>query len=77
LRLQLAQSWDYTQQEATYDQRWLNLAPVGREVDVETVYQRPLLTGSASFGMFLRKDPGHNARAPLDKGVAARMRLPF
>lgn len=77
LRLQLAQSWDYTQQVATYDQRWLNLAPVGREVDVETVYQRPLLTGSASFGMFLRKDSGHNARAPLDKGVAARVRLPF
>ena len=61
--------------------RWstetLNLAPDGRELDVEARYSRPLGKGSVQTNIFWRRDPGNFATLPPDYGWALRFGLVF
>ncbi|WP_423140893.1 S8 family peptidase [Parablastomonas sp. CN1-191] len=57
--------------------RTLSLAPQGRELDAELGWSGPLLYGQAHAGVFYRKDPGHRAALPDDKGMAVSWRAAF
>ena len=53
----------------------LNLAPTGRELDIEGRYATPLLGGFVSTDLFWRRDPGNDARIADDLGAALRFTL--
>ena len=50
--------------------RSLSLAPQGRELTGEIAWRGSLFAGDAAASLFYRKDPGHYAALPDDKGVA-------
>ena len=62
---------------STYADQRLNLAPTGREIDLEASYARMLLGGRIDANLFWRRDPGNFAAAPDDKGAALRWRVGF
>ncbi|MDE2596759.1 MAG: S8 family serine peptidase [Sphingomonadales bacterium] len=70
LNLNLPSAWSYDTLTATTGLRRLSLAPTGREVTGELAWRGALWGGAASASLYLRKDPGHYARLPNDKGVA-------
>jgi hypothetical protein len=53
------------------------LSPTGRELDAELAWTGRLLMGDAAASLFVRRDPGHYASLPLDKGVALRWSTGF
>ena len=55
----------------------LNLAPQGRELDVELHYGRPAFGGGLDTNLFYRRDPGNFAALPNDYGMAMRYSLGF
>jgi len=57
----------------------MSLTPSGRELDAELSYGSSLLQGKAWLGanVFYRRQPGHIATAPDDKGAAIRFSLGF
>ncbi len=55
----------------------LNLAPQGREVDVEARYGMPVFGGGLDTNLFWRRDPGNFAALPNDYGMAMRYSLGF
>ena len=55
----------------------LNLAPQGREVDVEARYMRPLWLGNLQTNLYCRRDPGNIAASPNDYGLAMRYAVAF
>ncbi len=55
----------------------LNLAPQGRELDVEMRYGVPALGGGLDTNLFFRRDPGNFAALPNDYGMAMRYSLGF
>lgn len=59
---------------ATTVQR-LDLAPQGRERDVEAAWQRPLGFGWLTANLYWRRDPGNVATLPDDRGIALRYTL--
>ena len=69
LNLSLPTSYDYATQTAQWATNTLSLAPTGRELTAELAWHTPLLGGSGSANLFWRKDPGHYANLPDDKGV--------
>jgi hypothetical protein len=75
----LPTSWDYTTGVATDSLARMSLRPSGREIDGELSYGSTLLGGRAWFGgnLFYRRDPGHIAAMPDDKGAALRFTLGF
>ncbi|TGX52905.1 peptidase S8 [Sphingomonas gei] len=74
----LPADWDYaTMAVSAWDKGFINLAPVGREVDYELRYSWPLLGGDVSSNLFLRRNPGNYASFPSDKGGAVRLTLGF
>ena len=75
----LPTSWDYATETATSSFSTMSLKPSGREVDAELSYGSNLLGGKAWFGgnLFYRRQPGHIADAPDDKGAAIRFSLGF
>ncbi|WP_169829127.1 S8 family peptidase [Tsuneonella mangrovi] len=77
LALDLPISYDYATLGTTYGIRTLPLTPHGREMDGELAWSGPLWGGSASASLFYRKDPGHIASLPDDKGVALRWNTRF
>jgi hypothetical protein len=77
LALNLPVSYDYSDGSIGYASRFFNLAPTGREIDVEAAYSVRLLTGQLSANAFLRKDPGHIAAMRSDVGGALRFNLDF
>jgi subtilisin family serine protease len=77
LDLQVPVSYDYATLEAGYESRFFNLAPSGREVDVEAAYAVPLLGGEFSGNLFARRQPGHVAAMNADLGAAVRFTLGF
>nr|WP_231733175.1 S8 family peptidase [Sphingomonas sp. CCH5-A5] len=78
LDLSLAGEWDYAAGRAGgYRLQRLNLAPTGREIDVEWRYSRPFGPANADLNLFWRRDPGNFAALPDDLGVAARLALGF
>jgi hypothetical protein len=77
LRLDLPVAYDYSTGTATFGTRSLNLAPTGREIMGELAWSGRLFSGYATAGVFYRKDPGHYAELPDDKGVAVRWSTGF
>jgi hypothetical protein len=77
LSLRLPASWDWRTGAVTYADQRLNLAPTGREIDMEASYARMLLGGRMDANLFWRRDPGNFAAAPDDLGAAFRWRVGF
>ncbi|AQR75864.1 peptidase S8 [Sphingomonas sp. LM7] len=74
----LPADWDYsTMAVSAWDRGFLNLAPEGREVDYELRYSWPLVGGTLSSNLFLRRNPGNYASLASDKGGAVRLTLGF
>lgn len=77
LALNLPVAYDYATLLPTYATRIVSLAPSGREIDGEIAWSGPLWGGQAFASLFYRKDPGHYAAVPDDKGVAIRWAIGF
>jgi len=77
LNLELPVDYSYATQGPTYGIRTLSLSPRGRELDAEIAWRGPLLAGEGSASLFYRKDPGHYAGLPADKGLAFRWSREF
>jgi len=78
LNYRLPTLWDYaTESVAEWTTQRLNLAPQGRELDVEARYARPWLGGSVETNVFWRRDPGNIAALPDDYGMALRYGVSF
>ncbi|MBV8686030.1 MAG: S8 family serine peptidase [Alphaproteobacteria bacterium] len=77
LDLSVPVSYDYATLSAGYEGRFFNLAPTGREIDVEAAYGMPLLGGEVSGNVFARRQPGHIAALQSDLGAAIRFTLGF
>jgi len=60
-----------------FGRRTYNLAPTGRELVVEASYALSLLGGDLIANAWVRRDPGHIAALPDDKGAALRFTLGF
>lgn len=72
LSLLLPVSYDYATLAPTYGTRTIGLSPSGRELDGELAWTGSLWGGDAAASIFYRKDPGHVASVPDDKGVALK-----
>lgn len=71
--LSLPTYWDYAAGQVTsWTAQRLNLAPQGREIDVEARYAFSLGGGDLQTNLFWRRDPGNWATLPDDYGVALR-----
>lgn len=77
LQLLLPVSWDYATGSATMHQRQLGLAPSGREIDAELRWQGAFAGGQASSSLYARRNPGHIASLPTERGVAIAWRTGF
>ncbi|WP_236643604.1 S8 family peptidase [Flavisphingopyxis soli] len=78
LRLNLPVGYDYATLATEYGVRTLNLAPTGREVDIEGVYGVPVgATARLTANAYYRKDPGNIAALGNDIGGAIRFTLGF
>lgn len=77
LRLTLPASYDYASLAPTYENRFFNLAPQGRQIDMEAAYSRPIGQGWLTGHLFYRRDPGHFATIDDDMGGAIRFTLGF
>lgn len=77
LDLTLPTGYDYWAGVTGYTTQRLNLAPGGREIDVEAAYARDLFGGRLGGNLFYRRDPGNHAAAPDDVGGAVRFSLAF
>ena len=70
LNLTLPTSYDYDTLLAADTTTRLALSPRGRELTTELAWRGPLWAGAASASLFYRRNPGHYASLPNDKGVA-------
>lgn len=70
-------SYDYLTGTTGIESRRMSLTPTGREIDVEASYGLPMAGGWIDANLYWRRDPGHIASAPNDKGVALRYSLGF
>jgi subtilisin family serine protease len=77
LALELPVSFSYDTLEAAYATRTLSLSPHGRELMGEIAWRGPFFGGFGSASLFYRRDPGHFASVPDDKGVALRWDTKF
>ena len=75
----LPTSYDYSTGAATDTLSRLSLRPTGREVDAEMSYGTWLIGDNGWLGanLFYRRQPGHIASLPDDKGAAVRFSLNF
>jgi hypothetical protein len=78
LSLNLPTDFDYsTMSVSQWTVQTLNLAPTGRELDVEATYSRPFWLGTVQTNLFYRRDPGNFAQLPDDYGMALRYSYGF
>ncbi|MBV9929615.1 MAG: S8 family serine peptidase [Alphaproteobacteria bacterium] len=70
-------SYDYGTLQAGYGDRFFNLAPTGREIDLEAAYGVPLLGGQLTANAFARRQPGNIAALAPDLGGALRFSRGF
>jgi hypothetical protein len=72
-------SYSYETLSAGYESRFLNLAPTGREIDLEAAYGIDLIGGAGhlSGNAFARRHPGNVASMDADLGAAIRFTLGF
>ncbi len=76
--LRLPTYFDYTSGTVTdWTTQRLNLAPQGRELDVELRYGLPAFGGGLDTNLFFRRDPGNVAALPNDYGMAMRYSVGF
>lgn len=76
-QLNVPVSYDYLTGTTGIESRRMSLTPTGREIDVEASYGLPLAGGWVDANLYWRRDPGHIATAPNDRGVALRYSLDF
>ena len=67
-------SFDYATMTPGTELRLVSLTPSGREIDVEATYGWSVLGGRLDTNLYWRREPGHIAAMPNDKGVALRFR---
>ena len=73
LDLALPTGWSYAASAVDgWTTQRLNLAPAGRELDVEARYARPFAGGLLQTNLFWRRDPGNRADLAPDHGLALR-----
>ncbi|MDB5680449.1 MAG: peptidase, partial [Sphingomonas bacterium] len=79
LNLNLPTGWSYvgTVGVSDYTRQYFNLAPTGRELDVEFSYGWSLWRGNVQSNFFYRRDPGNFAALPADSGLAVRYGVKF
>ncbi|MEO5938485.1 MAG: S8 family peptidase, partial [Sphingomonas sp.] len=79
LSLNLPTGWSYvgTVGVSDYTRQYFNLAPTGRELDVEFAYGWTLWRGNVESNFFYRRDPGNFAALPDDYGLALRYGVKF
>lgn len=77
LAAMLPVSYSYETLTTDYALTRLNLAPEGREVDLEVAYGLPAAGGWLGANAFYRRQPGHIAAADDDIGAAVRFTLGF
>jgi subtilisin family serine protease len=77
LTLAVPVSYDYATLQAGYDNRFFNLAPTGREIDIEAAYGVRLLGGELSANAFARRQPGNISALAPDVGGALRFSRGF
>ena len=72
VRLNLPVDYDYATLSPTFASSTFALTPSGRELIGELAWRGALWGGDAAASVFWRKDPGHIASLPADKGVAMK-----
>jgi hypothetical protein len=72
VRLNLPVDYDYTTLRPQFGRSTFALTPSGRELIGELAWGGDLWGGNAAASLFYRKDPGHIASLPDDKGVAVK-----
>lgn len=78
LDYRLPTGWDYATLAVTdWTTQRLDLAPAGREIDVEARYRVLLGSGDLQTNLFWRRDPGNIAALPADVGGALRYAIGF
>ena len=78
IALRLPSNYDYaTLAVSEWTTHSLNLAPTGREIDMEARYSRPLWGGALQTNLFARRDPGNFASLGDDVGAALRWSVVF
>lgn len=78
IALHMPAMYDYATRSVTrWTDEYLNLAPTGREIDLEARYAFPLGAGLVQTNLFWRRDPGNFAQLPGDHGMAVRYDLTF
>ncbi len=77
LALNLPIGYDYATLAPTYGVRTIELTPTGREIDAEIAWAGRLFNGSAAASLYYRKDPGHIASYPDEKGVVVKWSTAF
>jgi hypothetical protein len=79
LNLNVPVSYSYDSLSAAYEDRFFNLAPTGREIDLEAAYGLGLFSGAGhlSANAFARRHPGNVAEVDADLGAAIRFTLGF
>jgi hypothetical protein len=75
--INLPVSYDYATSKVGYEDRFLNLAPTGREMNYELSYGTRVLRGNVAANAFLRTDAGHIEWMKNDIGGALRFTLGF
>ncbi|MEO7814773.1 MAG: S8 family peptidase [Sphingomicrobium sp.] len=75
--LMLPTAYDYGSGSATETLSRFSLSPSGREIDSEVSYSRPFAGGWLGGNLYLRRQPGHIAKANADVGAAVRYTLGF
>jgi hypothetical protein len=75
--LRLPVSYDYATGAVGYELRRLDLAPQGRELDLEAAWGRRFGGGWLDANLYFRRDPGNIAAMPDDVGAVARFSLAF
>lgn len=75
--LSLPSAYEYSTLTATFATQRLDLAPEGRELDLEAAYGLPLWRGWLATNLFYRREPGNLSYAPDDVGAAVRFEMTF
>ena len=73
--INLPVSYDYSDGSVGYELRFFNLAPSGREIDLEAAYGTRLWGGNLTANAFVRREPGHVEAIGSDYGAAIRFTL--
>lgn len=77
LGVMLPVAYDYATLGTEYALTEINLAPEGREVDLEAYYNLPAAGGWLGANAFVRRQPGHIRAADNDIGAAMQFTLEF